>query len=44
MYCESMGDYGDSYPATITLEGNVYLHDTGYVDVLRSTWQILVHQ
>ena len=32
MYCEPMGGYGDNYPATITLEGNVYLHDTGYVD------------
>ena len=26
VYCEPMGGYGDSYPATITLEGNVYLH------------------
>ena len=29
MYCEPMGGHGDNYPATITLEGNVYLHDTG---------------
>ena len=27
-----MGGYGDAYPATITLEGNVYLHDTDYAD------------
>ena len=32
VYCEPMGGYGDSYPATITLEGNVYLHDTDYAD------------
>ena len=27
-----MGGYGDNYPATVTLEGNVSLHDTGYAD------------
>ena len=32
MYCEPMGGYGDNYPATVTLEGNVSLHDTGYAD------------
>ena len=32
IYCEPMGGYGDAYPATITLEGNVYLHDTDYAD------------
>ena len=32
IYCEPMGGYGDNYPATVTLEGNVSLHDTGYAD------------
>ena len=32
VYCEPMGGYGDNYPATVTLEGNVSLHDTGYAD------------
>ena len=32
MYCEPMGGHGDNYPATVTLEGNVSLHDTGYAD------------
>ena len=32
IYCETMGGYGDNYPATVTLEGNVSLHDTGYAD------------
>ena len=27
-----MGGYGDNYPATITLDGNVYLRDTDYAD------------
>ena len=32
VYCEPMGGHGDNYPATVTLEGNVSLHDTGYAD------------
>ena len=32
IYCEPMGGYGDNYPATVTLEGNVSLHDTDYAD------------
>ena len=32
IYCEPMGGHGDNYPATVTLEGNVSLHDTGYAD------------
>ena len=32
VYCEPMRGYGDNYPATVTLEGNVSLHDTGYAD------------